>query len=133
MKLYKYYSWSNYWNSGIGTSGMMMQVHEPIEQAVHDDNNIVDESPDEDPNLRSANRVTGYSINATDGILGEVEDFIIDDSFWKLDFIVVNTGKWFSDKKVLISSKSIKEIKWDASTIVINASVEQVKDSPEYN
>lgn len=133
MKWNKYYSWTNYWNKGVGTSGMMMQVEDPIEEAIHNNNNTIDEVSINDPDLRSAQQVAGYSINSNDGTLGKVEDFIIDDSSWKIDWIVVNIGNWFAEKKVLISSKTIKEIKWQDSTVAINESAMQLKDSPEYN
>jgi uncharacterized protein YrrD len=42
--------------------------------------------------------VTGYNIHATDGDIGEVEDFIIDDVSWKIHFLIVETGNWFSKK-----------------------------------
>jgi hypothetical protein len=37
--------------------------------------------------LRSTQEVTGYDIHATDGDIGEVEDFIIDDVSWKIHFL----------------------------------------------
>jgi len=46
---------------------------------------------------------------------------------------VVDTGNWFPGKKVTISSDLIKEINWETSEVIINASVEQVKNSPEYD
>ena len=70
---------------------------------------------------------------ATDGEVGNVEDFVIDDRNWKIDFMIVDTGKWFPGKKVIISPKWIKEIKWDTSTVIVNVSVENIKNSPEYD
>jgi uncharacterized protein YrrD len=47
-------------------------------------------------------------IHATDGDIGEVEDFIIDDVSWKIHFLIVETGNWFSGKKVIISHVGLK-------------------------
>ena len=88
---------------------------------------------DGDPALRSTVKVKGYSIHAEDGDIGDVEDFIIDDATWKLDFMVVDTGNWFPGKKVLISPEWIREIKWVTSEVVVDATVEHVKNSPEYD
>ncbi len=52
-----------------------------------------------DPHLQSTDKVTGYSIKATDGEIGEVEDFIIDGTPLKLKYMVIDTGKWFPGKK----------------------------------
>ncbi len=132
-----YYPWKSYWGGGLwsggmGTSGMMMETHEPIEVALNNKKNIADEEPPGDPNLRSTHKVNGYSIHAEDGSIGDVEDFIFDDTSWKIDFMVVDTGHWFPGKKVLISPKMIKEINWDSSEVSVNTSVEHIKNSPEY-
>lgn len=40
-----------------------------------------------DPNLRSTKSVTDYHIEATDGEIGHVEDFIIDDETWAIRYL----------------------------------------------
>jgi hypothetical protein len=77
--------------------------------------------------------VTGYSIKASDGDIGELDDLIIDDTNLNINYLVVDTGNWFPGKKVIISPKWIKEIEWDTSEVVVNATVDQVKNSPEYD
>jgi hypothetical protein len=112
--------------AGGGTTGMMMPVQASIVQAIQNEE-------DNDPHLRSTDKVTGYNIKATDGDIGMVEDFIIDDIILIINYMVVDTGNWFPAKKVIISPKWIKEINWDTSEVVVNATVEQVKSSPEYD
>lgn len=134
MDLYKYYPWGNYyWGSSMGIGNMGMSYPLSIKEAVEKkaDKSVADES-DEDPNLRSTDVVTGYNIKATDGEIGDVEDFIINDKTWTIDFIEVDTGNWFSGKKVLISPYWIREIIWETSLVIVNASEDQVKNSPEY-
>jgi len=88
---------------------------------------------DADKHLRSTDKVTGYTIKASDGEIGEVEDFIFDEVKWEIDFVIVDTGSWLPGKKVLISPKLINEIEWDNSTISVETSVEFIKRSPEYD
>jgi hypothetical protein len=45
-----------------------------------------------DPHLRSTNAVSSYCIQATDGEIGYVSDFIIDDETWAIRYLVVETG-----------------------------------------
>jgi hypothetical protein len=47
-----------------------------------------------DPHLRSTDSVSGHSIQATDGEIGHVEDFIIDDETWAIRYLVVATRNW---------------------------------------
>lgn len=132
MELTDHYTWPGYWAgglwaSGMGTSGMMMQAREPLEEAVQEAAH-----EDGDPNLRSIQDVQDYAIQASDDSIGEVEDFIINDENWRIDYMVVDTGNWFPGKKVLIAPSWIKEINWNESEVLVNATQDQVKESPEY-
>jgi uncharacterized protein YrrD len=134
MDLYGYYPWGNYyWGSSMGIGNKDMSYPISIEQAVQKEANesVTDES-DDDPHLRSTNVVTDYDIKAADGAIGDVEDFIVNDQTWTIDFIEVDTGNWFPSKKVLIAPYWIREIIWETSLVIVNASEDQVKNSPEY-
>lgn len=138
MELYNYYPWGDYWGGGlwaggIGVTGMAMAEHEPMEQAIQKELEASGKQEDEHPHLRSTKEVTGYNIKASDGEIGDVEDFLLNDSTWQIDYLVVDTGKWFPGKKVIISPKMIREIKWETSEVIVKATVDQVKQSPEYN
>ena len=67
---------------------------------------------DDDPHLRSIEAVTGYHIHASDGEIGHVEDFLMDDADWSIHYLVVDTKNWWPGKKVLISPRSAREIDW---------------------
>ncbi|MDQ6845376.1 MAG: PRC-barrel domain containing protein [Bacteroidota bacterium] len=137
IEMYEYYPWTSYWGGGLwgggmGTSGMMTEVHEPLAEAVKKENSADTKDVSSDPHLRSTHKVTGYSIHAVDGKIGDVEDFIIEDTSWKIAFMVIDTGHWFPGKKVIISPKLIKNIEWDTSEVMVNVTEETVKNSPEY-
>ncbi len=85
-----------------------------------------------DPNLRSTHGVTGYDIKATDGDIGHVEDFIIDDETWAIRYLVIDTRNWWPGKKVLVSPQWIESISWSKSTVSINLLRETIKQSAEY-
>jgi sporulation protein YlmC with PRC-barrel domain len=134
MDLYSYYSLGNYyWAGGMGMSDIGMSYPLSLNQEVHNETDAsVADRKDEDHHLRSTEKVTGYRINATDGKIGDVEDFIIDDQTWEINFLVVDTGNWFPGKKVLISPKWIMEINWETALVVVTLSELQVKNSPKY-
>ena len=56
--------------------------------------------------------VTGYHIHASDGEIGHVEDFLVEDADWSIHYLVVDTTNWWPGKKVLISPRSAREIDW---------------------
>lgn len=137
IDLYQHYPWGDYyggilWGGGMGVTGMMLPAHEGIEPIVQKEVDTTPNKTDADPHLRSTHKVTGYSIRAADGGIGDIEDFILDDNTWKVDYLIVDTGNWLPGRKVIISPKWLKEIKWETSQVFITATVEQVKNSPEY-
>jgi hypothetical protein len=38
----------------------------------------------------------GYAVGATDGAIGHVKDFYLDDEAWVIRYLVVDTGGWLS-------------------------------------
>jgi uncharacterized protein YrrD len=85
-----------------------------------------------DHHLRSCHEVTGYHIQAKDGEIGHVEDFIIDDETWQIRYLIVNTSNWWVGKKVLISPQWIERVSWVERDVFIDLKREAIKLSPEF-
>jgi uncharacterized protein YrrD len=95
-----------------------------------------DYKPDEhtwDPSLRSTHDVTGYHIQATDGEIGHVDDFIIDTETWAIRYLIVSTRNWWPGKKILISPLWIDRVSWPESKVFVGLAQDAVKKSPEYS
>jgi uncharacterized protein YrrD len=84
-----------------------------------------------DTHLRSAEEVIGYTVGATDGELGHIADFLIDDRDWSVRQIVVDTAKWWAGKHVPISVESIETISWGDRTVFVKLTREQIREQPE--
>jgi len=85
-----------------------------------------------DHHLRSSRQVTGYHIHASDGEIGHVEDFIIDDKTWAIRYLIVDTKNWLPGKRVLISPQWIQNVSWAESSIFVNVPRDTVRQAPEY-
>jgi sporulation protein YlmC with PRC-barrel domain len=85
-----------------------------------------------DPALRSTHDVSGHHIQATDGEIGHVEDFIIDAETWAIRYLIVGTRNWWPGRKVLISPQWINRVSWSESKVFVGLSRETIKQSPEY-
>ncbi|NDP20731.1 MAG: PRC-barrel domain containing protein [Paludibacter sp.] len=85
------------------------------------------------PNLRSTNAVSGLYIQASDGEIGHVEDFIIDDETWAIRYLIIDTTNWWGGKKILVSPQWIDKVSWDEYKVFVNLSKENIKESPEYS
>ena len=66
-----------------------------------------------DPHLRSTRDVSGHHIQAADGEIGHVEDFIIDDETWAIRYLIIDTQNWWPGKKVLVSPQWIERVSWE--------------------
>jgi sporulation protein YlmC with PRC-barrel domain len=140
--IYNYYGWDPYWGGGsylgvVGYGGGDLIGTAPIlpspelmqrEKAIDDARRSKD-----DPALRSANEVTGYQILASDGEIGHVEDFLVEDDDWSIHYLVVDTKNWWPTKKVLISPLSVRKIEWADRRVRLGAARQKVKDSPAYD
>ena len=86
-----------------------------------------------DLHLRSTSAVSGYNIQALDGDIGHVEDFVIDDETWVIRYLVIDTQNWWPGRKVLISPQWIERVSWDQGTVFVNLSRDAIKQAPEYS
>ena len=76
--------------------------------------------------------VTGYNIEATDGEIGHVDGFVVDDEAWAIRYIEVATRNWWPGKKVLVSPAWIERVSWADSKVYVGLSREAIKSAPEY-
>jgi hypothetical protein len=95
---------------------------------------ILDTAPNSDcnPRLRSTKMLTGLHILCTDGQLGHVEDFLIDDRDWSLADLVVDTRNWWPGKSVLVEPSLVEAIDWDSREIRLSLARGQVEHRPAF-
>jgi uncharacterized protein (TIGR02284 family) len=138
IALHDYYGWPWYWISvpgGVYPLGVPPVA--PSEIIKDEEDELEEKEPPEeqraDPHLRSTAEVMGYHIAATDGEIGHVEDFIVDDESWTIHYMVVDTRNWLPGKKVLLSPAWIDLVSWPELRVHIGVTQERVKNSPEYD
>jgi len=81
--------------------------------------------------IRSLDDIRGYSIFATDGEIGHVDDFFFDDATWTVRYLVVDTGPWILGRKVLIAPEALGKPDWVGRVLPVDLTKAQVKNSPE--
>jgi hypothetical protein len=128
---HRYYGWAHYWGYsgawGLETyPGALAELVEPSEP----------ETPPKvpgEPHLRSARTVKGYRFNGGHELLGHVTDFIVDDETWTIRYLVVDTHRWWSGKKILVAPKWAQKISWAEETVYTDIPRELLKNSPEWD
>ena len=139
-RVYDYYGWDTNWGPdfygagamGLGAVGMSYPLPES-NAGVLDADRLAGGADRGDPHLRSMTAVTGYHIHATDGLIGHVENFLLDDATWAIRYLIVDTKNWWPGAHVLISPFAVTSVDWSYSEVRLNVSREQVKASPPWN
>lgn len=149
-ELHRYYAWPVYWGgagyAGAGVAGTPLGGAwvppmgavgradggaEAADAALRKTGSDNEESGD--PHLRSAEQVKGYAIEARDGSIGHVEDFVIDTSSWEIRFIVIDTRNWLPGRKVVVPVRAVKAVDWHERHVAVDLDRETIKESPEYD
>jgi hypothetical protein len=81
--------------------------------------------------LRKMGDWLGFTVHATDGDVGTIDDFYVDDVEWTVRYLVVDTGPWLLGRRVLLSPLALTQLRWDARTAVVSLTQEQIEQSPE--
>ncbi|MES2695139.1 MAG: PRC-barrel domain-containing protein [Verrucomicrobiota bacterium] len=130
-ELHAYYGWPAYWapTLGIGDLGVPL-MPPPAPEPPTEGNAPLRRTGD--PHLRSANHTTGYTIEATDGSIGHVDDYLIDDDGWRIRYLVIDTRNWWPGKKVLVAPGWIRDVSWESHSVHLDINRDAVKASPAY-
>jgi uncharacterized protein YrrD len=88
---------------------------------------------DQNAHLRSCKDVRGYHVQAINGQIGHVSDFIFDDHDWTIRYLVIDTSNWLHGREVLIATSWISDISWGESKVFVNVTVEKVRKSPPFD
>ena len=143
---YGHYGYSNYWDGvGVWGDGMVPFGTTPAyvatgqnwEERQREDLEALEAERNrhrnDDPHLRSCATVTGYDVQATDGEIGHVAGFLVDEISWAIRYLVVDTSNWWMGKQVLIAPPWITGLQWADKKMVVDLSRDAIKSSPLYD
>jgi uncharacterized protein YrrD len=125
---YGYYRWPRYWDGPYawGVYPNFVRDSDQWRESAQGQSSW-------DSHLRSTGEVSGYHLQGSDGEIGHVEDFIIDDATWTIRYLVINTRNWWPGKKVLVSTAWVDGVSWSESKVLVSLSRESIRESPEYS
>jgi sporulation protein YlmC with PRC-barrel domain len=127
---YRYYNYPYY----LETSGFGGVSSYPVELASSLPHEIVasDDLPG-NVHLRSINELAGYHIHGSDGSIGHVQDFIVDDETYAVRYLVVNTRNTWFGKKVLVAPGWASRVSWEERAVYVALSRQAIKNSPMWD
>jgi sporulation protein YlmC with PRC-barrel domain len=84
-----------------------------------------------DPHLCCTHQLFGYSLRATDGDIGRVEDFVIHDEDGSIRFLIIKIEKLLGTRRVLIRPCCITQVDRSEKKLIVNLCCHEVEASPE--
>jgi uncharacterized protein YrrD len=133
-ELVRYYEWPAYWapHEGLPPGALpLTSVQKEDVPSLKTGTQTL--QPKGDPHLYSVHDVTGYHIQATDDRIGHVDDFIVDDEFWAIRYMVVDTRNWLPGRMVLVAPSWISEVDWGDKLVRVDLASEAIRQSPQFD
>jgi len=128
---YGYYGYPNYW--GYGGLWGMGGYPGAMASGTYEGSQDRPGEPPADVHLRSAKELVDYHIEGTDGSVGHIKDFVVDDETWEIRYLVVATSNWWAGKSVLVAPEWATRISWRDRKVYLGMTREAIKASPEWS
>jgi hypothetical protein len=136
LNLYDYYGWSPLWGGRgyFGANSIASPLSSPpiIGHLPAGDTDTLSRV-ERDSHLRSIADATGYHVHATDGMIGHIENFLVDDAQWDIRYLIVDTRNLWPGRHVLISPHAVVKTSWATQQFLLNISKERIKASPKWD
>ncbi|MEO6970225.1 MAG: PRC-barrel domain-containing protein [Chthoniobacterales bacterium] len=82
-----------------------------------------------DSHLRSIRAMVGYTVEASDGAVGEVHDLLIDGATWVIGELVIKCGHWHAGKTIIIPTGKVSRISYADGAIYLDATKSAVMEA----
>ncbi len=132
-----YYGYGDYWGgSGLWGAGLYPDILQGGRQAKLISGDALDGHGGrhhDDPHLRSANAVMRYYVHATDGDIGHVDGFLVEEKTWAIRYLIVNTSNWWLSHDVLIAPQWISEVNWPDCQVRVDLTRHAISAAPAYD
>jgi hypothetical protein len=145
---FDYFGWPYYWQGayGAGIGALPIVAPLPVMPPPDERGREADRASDSESvgatagqpseashHLRSALETNGYHVQALDGEIGHVEDFLVDEVSWGILAVVVDTSNWWFGKKVALPAGEFTRVEWQSRLVFVDETREQVQQTREFD
>jgi hypothetical protein len=127
---HQYYGWKPYWHTD--PTGLAGPTYDPDSLVMTLDKPLLPE-PSEPPHLSQTAEMIGYDIHTSDGAIGQVQDFLVDEVDWVVRYAAVDTQKWSSGKIVLAQTRQVEQIDYSSRTLTMSLTRQAIQSAPDYD
>ena len=83
--------------------------------------------------LRSSTEVIGYDTRALDGLVGHIDDLLIDEENWTIRYLMINTRNWLPGDHVLVATAWVDQFSWEEGRVFVKLTKEAIKHCPLFD
>src|SRR4051812_34268101 len=81
--------------------------------------------------LHRLSRIKGFHIHAIDGEIGHVDDVLVDERTWRLQYLVVDTSNFIGGKWVAIAPAALTTVDWAKGRVDVALTRDEIKRAPQ--
>lgn len=131
VEYFRYYGWPAYWAGDAmwGMGGFPVLVP-PAKDEIEAQRIYYHR---DDKHLQSTEEVTGYPIQAVDGVIGRVGSFLVDDRSWAIRQMVVKAGHWYSGKEFRIPISQIERISFREAKVIVTLTKAEIEKTADHD
>jgi len=82
--------------------------------------------------LLSAEELKGYRVEARDGDVGRLEDYLVAEEAWDIRYLCVATRRWLPGRKLAAPSAWIRLVNWRHRRIVLRRFRDELRQAPGF-
>ena len=79
--------------------------------------------------LHKTSYMRGFHVHATDGGIGHVTEFLVDEN-WFVRYVVVDTSNWIGGKNVIIPSSAVEKVNSPDKKLMLRLTRAEIQRSP---
>lgn len=83
--------------------------------------------------LRSIRGGAGSHLHAVDGDIGHVDDFLIEESDWRMPYLLVDTSNRIGGRAVIVRTDLVRRLDTGAKSLSLTVTREQVRNGPTFD
>jgi len=79
--------------------------------------------------LHKASYMRGFHVHATDGAIGHVTEFLVDEN-WSVRYVVIDTSNWIGGKNVIVPTSAVEKVNSPDKKLLLRLTRAEVQGSP---
>ncbi|MBB1309474.1 PRC-barrel domain-containing protein [Pseudoalteromonas sp. SR41-8] len=138
IKYFSYYSYPIYWGgtsiwgNGLYPVAGMLENDTTNQQPNTSEAKQDKTSQNNDPHLRSWQKVKGSVVNGSDGEIGHIQGLLIDEHTFAIRYVIVRANDWWIGHDILVAPHWFNDLKWAESSVKVNHTRAEIQGAPAY-